>query len=158
MTPILLDKQAITIDELVAVARHRAPADLSSEGEGRVARTSSLINRWVAEGKVIYGITTGFGRFKDKVIPPDQVRELQLNLVRSHAVGVGPDLEEGCVRAMLVTRANTLAKGFSGVRPVQRPALRLLGPSTSTRTSTPRARASASASTKRSPVSSAWKM
>ena len=59
-----------------------------------------------------------FGRFKDKFIPPDQVAQLQLNLVRSHAAGVGPALDEATVRAMLLVRANTLALGYSGVRPI----------------------------------------
>src|SRR5690606_29119709 len=61
--------------------------------------------------------TTGFGRFKDRLISADEVRQLQLNLVRSHAVGVGPDLPEEVVRAMLLARANTLALGDSGARP-----------------------------------------
>jgi histidine ammonia-lyase len=71
----------------------------------------------VANGEVVYGITTGFGRFKDKIISAEEVKQLQVNLVRSHAVGVGPLLPERVVRAMLLVRANTLAKGYSGVRP-----------------------------------------
>ena len=67
---------------------------------------------------VAYGITTGCGRFKDKIISADDVRQLQINLVRSHAAGTGPILPEEVVRAMLVARANPLAKGVSGVRPI----------------------------------------
>jgi histidine ammonia-lyase len=74
------------------------------------------VDELVANGKVVYGITTGFGRFKDQVIGPEDTRLLQQNLVRSHAVGVGISLDERVVRAMLLARANTLAKGFSGVR------------------------------------------
>jgi len=66
---------------------------------------------------VVYGVTTGFGRFKDRVIPPDQARQLQRNLILSHSVGVGQPLDEGTVRAVMLIRANTLAKGFSGIRP-----------------------------------------
>jgi histidine ammonia-lyase len=75
------------------------------------------VDQFVANGDVVYGITTGFGRFKDKIIDAEQTRVLQQNLVRSHAVGVGPDLDERIVRAMLLVRANTLALGYSGVRP-----------------------------------------
>ena len=70
------------------------------------------------EGQIAYGITTGFGRFKDKFISADESLQLQLNLVRSHAAGTGPILPEPQVRAMLLARANTLAQGYSGVRPL----------------------------------------
>jgi len=83
-----------------------------------IQRSRSAVERLVAEGKVAYGITTGFGRFKDKIIPSDQVKQLQLNLVRSHAAGMGQLLDERTVRAMLLVRANTLALGYSGVRPL----------------------------------------
>ena len=72
--------------------------------------------RFLAEGRVVYGITTGFGAFKDKLIPPDQVAQLQRNIVMSHASGVGPPFETPVVRAMMLIRANTLAKGYSGIR------------------------------------------
>jgi len=72
----------------------------------------------VAAGEIAYGITTGFGAFKKKLIRPEQTAALQVNLLRSHAAGVGPLADEATVRAMLVVRANTLAKGFSGVRPL----------------------------------------
>jgi len=80
-------------------------------------RSRDAVDQIVREGRVAYGITTGFGRFKDKIISTDEVHELQLNLVRSHAAGVGPDLSREEVRAMLLIRANTLAIGRSGVRP-----------------------------------------
>ncbi|MEZ4560506.1 MAG: aromatic amino acid lyase [Caldilineaceae bacterium] len=76
------------------------------------------VEQLVADGRIAYGITTGFYRFKDRFIDPGQVAQLQLNLVRSHAAGVGPELDEATVRAMLLVRANTLALGLSGVRPV----------------------------------------
>lgn len=104
------------MDDVVAVANGRGvrldPAVLP-----RIERSRAAVEQLVAEGRVVYGITTGFGRFKDKIISADQVRQLQLNLVRSHAVGVGPELPETAVRAMLLVRANTLALGYSGVRP-----------------------------------------
>ena len=79
-------------------------------------RSREVVDRLVSEGRIAYGITTGFGRFKDKLISADQVAELQLNLIRSHAAGTGPELDEETVRAMLVIRANTLAMGYSGIR------------------------------------------
>ena len=115
-TPLLLSGKDLTLDDVVAVANGRSVA-LDAAAIPKLERSRAAVERLVAEGRVAYGITTGFGRFKDKIISPAQVKELQLNLVRSHAVGVGPLLDERTVRAMLLVRANTLAMGFSGVRP-----------------------------------------
>ena len=71
----------------------------------------------VTEGRIVYGITTGFGAFKDRLIPPEQTRELQRNIIMSHAVGVGEPFPTPVVRAMMLVRANALAKGHSGIRP-----------------------------------------
>ncbi|MFN2141871.1 MAG: histidine ammonia-lyase [Candidatus Promineifilaceae bacterium] len=116
MEPILINGQSLLVDDVVAVARGRRVA-LDPDCIPRMRRSREAVEQIVREGRVAYGITTGFGRFKDKIISADEVRELQLNLVRSHAAGVGPDLEEQEVRAMLLIRANTLAIGYSGVRP-----------------------------------------
>ena len=70
----------------------------------------------MARGQVVYGVTTGFGNFADVVIPVDRLRELQLNLIRSHAAGVGEPLGQAETRALMLLRANVLAKGYSGVR------------------------------------------
>ena len=115
--PLMISGTELKIDDVVAVAGGR-PVQLDEAVVPRLERTRAAVEALVARGEVAYGITTGFGHFKDKIIPPDQVRQLQQNLVRSHAVGVGPELPEAVVRAMLVVRANTLAMGFSGVRPV----------------------------------------
>lgn len=116
MIPLTLSHEQLTVDEVVAVANGRSvtldPAILP-----RIERARAAVDQLVERGEVVYGITTGFGRFKDKIISPDQVKQLQVNLVRSHAVGVGPDLPEKVVRAMLLVRASTLALGYSGVRP-----------------------------------------
>jgi histidine ammonia-lyase len=117
METLLINGNDLHVDDVIDVVRGR-PVGLDPAAIPAIQRSRAAVEQLVADGTVAYGVTTGFGRFKDKVIPPDQVRQLQLNLVRSHAVGVGPFLEEGCVRAMLLTRANTLAKGYSGVRPV----------------------------------------
>jgi histidine ammonia-lyase len=90
---------------------------LDPGARARVALSRAVVDAAVARGDVVYGVTTGFGNFADVVIPADRLRELQLNLVRSHAAGVGALLEEAETRALMVLRANVLAKGFSGVRP-----------------------------------------
>ncbi|MEM7116175.1 MAG: histidine ammonia-lyase [Chloroflexota bacterium] len=113
---ITISGQDLQIDDVVGVA-NGGKIRLAEAAIPKMERSRTAVNRLVADGKIAYGITTGFGRFKDKLISPDQVKQLQLNLVRSHAVGVGPLLDERTVRAMLLVRANTLAMGFSGVRP-----------------------------------------
>ncbi len=116
MTALMISGQDLAIDDVVAVAKGRAVA-LDLAALPKIERSRAAVTQLVAEGRIAYGITTGFGRFKDKLISRDQVKQLQLNLVRSHAVGVGPALDEEVVRAMLLVRANTLALGYSGVRP-----------------------------------------
>jgi len=116
MQPLIISGANLKIDDVVAVA-HGRPIALDPAAVPGMERSRAAVEQLVAEGRVVYGITTGFGRFKDRVISADEVRQLQLNLVRSHAVGVGPDLPEPVVRAMIVARANTLALGHSGVRP-----------------------------------------
>jgi histidine ammonia-lyase len=81
-----------------------------------MAASRKTVERAVERGDRVYGITTGFGRFADVAIPPDRLRELQQNLIRSHAAGVGEPLPDEAVRAMIVLRANALAAGMSGVR------------------------------------------
>ncbi len=116
MEPLKISGNDLEIDGVVDVARGRAVA-LDPAAVAGIERSQAAVERLVAEGKIAYGITTGFGRFKDKLISTDQAKQLQLNLVRSHAVGVGPPLSEQVVRAMMLVRANTLAKGYSGVHP-----------------------------------------
>lgn len=116
MDPLLVSGEDLRIDDVVAVAGGR-PVVLDPAAVPRMERSRAAVERLVAEGRAVYGITTGFGRFKDRLISADEVRQLQLNLVRSHAVGVGPDLPDDVVRAMMLARANTLAIGHSGARP-----------------------------------------
>ena len=106
----------LTIDEVVAVSKGR-PVAIHPDALPGMKRSREVVDRLVSEGRIAYGITTGFGRFKDKLISSEQVAELQLNLIRSHAAGAGPELDEETVRAMLIVRANTLAMGYSGIRP-----------------------------------------
>lgn len=119
MCQIMLDGEHLTIEDTIAAA-YAQPGELtvrlSAEAEGKVAHARRAVETFLADGRVVYGITTGFGAFKDRLIPPDQVRELQRNILMSHAVGVGPLFETPIVRAMMLIRANTLAKGYSGIR------------------------------------------
>ncbi len=116
MDVLTINGANLQVDDVVSVARGR-PVALDDAALPRLLRSRQAVEALVARGEIVYGITTGFGRFKDTIISADQTRQLQLNLVRSHAAGVGPALAESVVRAMLLVRANTLAMGYSGVRP-----------------------------------------
>lgn len=116
MNPLIISGSELKVDDVVAVANGRF-VELDPHALPKIKQSRAAVEELVANGDVVYGITTGFGRFKDKIISPAQVKQLQVNLVRSHAVGVGPDLPQEVVRAMLLVRANTLALGHSGVRP-----------------------------------------
>src|SRR5918992_3002785 len=116
MPPLPLTGRDLTIDNVVDVARGRRPVALDDDAAERMRASRAVIERLVAEGATVYGVTTGFGDLADVRIEPSQTADLQRNLVRSHAAGVGEPLADEVVRAMLVLRANALAVGFSGVR------------------------------------------
>jgi histidine ammonia-lyase len=107
----------LTLAELERVARGGAPAPLSAEASGRLARGRETVDAMVAEGAVVYGVTTGFGDLSSVRIDAADAAQLQLNLVRSHAIGVGEPLPDEIVRGMLLLLVNSLSKGHSGVRP-----------------------------------------
>jgi len=111
-----LDGETLTIEKVVATARGYAPVLLSPAARKRMQRSRRWVERAVKERNVVYGVTTGFGWFQNISIPPEKLRQLQRNLILSHCAGVGEPLEEEVVRAMLILRANALAKGFSGIR------------------------------------------
>jgi len=116
MEALLLDKENITIDDLVTVARSDRVVDVSAAGEARVARTSALIERWVREKRVIYGITTGFGALCNVIISEKDTQRLQENILMSHAAGVGDPLPDAEVRAIMALRVHDLCMGYSGCR------------------------------------------
>jgi histidine ammonia-lyase len=115
---VILTGADLTIAEVEAVARHGAPVALDIHARERMAEARAVVERLVAAGEVVYGITTGFGDLATTFIPPADARKLQANLLASHAVGMGPTLSRDVVRAMLLLRANTLALGHSGCRPL----------------------------------------
>ena len=117
-TPITLDGHSLSIADVVAVARHAAPVAIAPEALASVGASRRAVESAVARGDTIYGVNTGFGKLAHVRIKPDQVRDLQLNLIRSHASGVGEPLPVDAVRAMMLLRANVLLRGTSGVRAI----------------------------------------
>ncbi len=115
--PVTLDGHSLTIADVVAVARHRALVAIASAARQGIEASRRTVEEAVARGDTIYGVNTGFGKLAHVRIPPDRIRALQLNLIRSHASGVGEPLPVDGVRAMMLLRANVLARGTSGVRP-----------------------------------------
>ena len=114
---VTIDGSALTIDEVVAVAHGRATVACGPGLDSRMAASRELVVRVLDEDATVYGITTGFGALANTRIPTDRAVELQYDLLRSHASGVGPLLDRPLVRAMLLCRARTLSQGYSGVRP-----------------------------------------
>jgi histidine ammonia-lyase len=106
----------LTLEAVHEVAAERRPVLLSADARENVDRARAVVDEIVVSNKLAYAITTGVGKLSDVRIVGDQIRELQINLVRSHAVGVGEPLSAAETRAMMLLRANSLAKGFSGVR------------------------------------------
>lgn len=111
-----LTSRPLTIPDVIAVARHDAPVVLSDESRRRIARARSVVERATTDGEAHYGVNTGFGSLARKRIDSDDLRELQRNLVRSHAAGIGSPLPNDVVRAMMLLTAASLARGHSGVR------------------------------------------
>ncbi|HEV7797110.1 MAG TPA: histidine ammonia-lyase [Pyrinomonadaceae bacterium] len=110
--------QPLTLDQIVAVASGRETVKLSADARTRCQASRAIVEKIVAQNRTVYGVNTGFGKLSDVRIDPGQLRELQLNLVRSHSCGLGNPLSENEARAMLLLRANVLASGLSGARPV----------------------------------------
>jgi histidine ammonia-lyase len=115
--PVIVDGRGLDVGEVVRFARLGAAAALDPGAERRMAASRAVVEDCVASGEVRYGITTGFGKFADVVISPEDNAELQRNLIMSHACGVGESFPDEVVRAMALLRANALAVGYSGIRP-----------------------------------------
>jgi len=116
MDEIILGTDRIGIEDLVEIARGHRTAALSEGAVSAVMRSRALVEKWVREGKVIYGITTGLGALCQVGIPEKDTIALQRNTLRSHAVGVGEPLPEEVVRGTMAVRTNDLAKGYGGIR------------------------------------------
>lgn len=119
MQTIYLDGQSLTFEQVQAVAHGQANAprvEISDAAKKLVTRAADAVQTLLSRGTIAYGITTGFGAFKDRIIPPDQVELLQHNILVSHAVGVGNPFDIATTRAIMLIRANTLSRGHSGIR------------------------------------------
>jgi histidine ammonia-lyase len=114
---LLIDGDTLTIDDAYSVAVERRRVGLAPKARQRMLRTRKVVDDIVKSNAVVYGVNTGFGKLSEVAIPPQSLAELQVNLVRSHACGVGDKLPEREVRAMMLLRANVIAKGYSGARP-----------------------------------------
>lgn len=117
MSKIILDGETLRLEDVAAVAYDTTvEVEISADAWEKVRRAEQAVKLFIERGEVVYGVTTGFGAFKDHIISPDQVEQLQRNILMSHAVGVGEPLDEAATRSMMLIRANTLAKGHSGIR------------------------------------------
>ena len=116
MQTIMMGRKGMTLDDLVQVARNNARVALTPAAEERIARSWQLIARWVEEERSVYGVTTGFGALSDVAISKADTRQLQVNILKSHAVGVGQPLASEIVRAMMALRVKDFARGNAGVR------------------------------------------
>ena len=114
---LFVNGQKLTIEDIIDVARHGREVELSSDAMDNVERCRAWVDEVVEEGKLtIYGLNTGFGSLAEVSIPYDKIETLSRNMIMSHSAGVGPPLAEEVVRATMLIRANTLAKGYSGIK------------------------------------------
>src|SRR6185436_19588035 len=115
---IYLSGQPLSLKQIADVAYGREDVSLSDQARVRVNDARSVVEKIVAEGRTVYGVNTGFGKLSDVSIKSSELRELQLNLERCHSCGLGQPLSIPEARAMLLLRANVLATGISGARPL----------------------------------------
>ncbi|MGD1044131.1 MAG: histidine ammonia-lyase [Bacteroidota bacterium] len=112
----ILDGNRLTIPEVFDLANKTAYAKLSSTVKRKILQARKLVDQWTINGEKVYGVTTGFGEFANVRVKPEDIEQLQKNLIFSHAAGAGDPLPAEVVRAMMALRVNALAKGFSGIR------------------------------------------
>jgi histidine ammonia-lyase len=112
-----VDGHSLSLEQFIAVVRDRCAVEPTATALVEVRASRAAVERAVAAGRTLYGVTTGLGGLAETPVPPPQARELQRNLLRSHASGAGPPLPEEVVRGLLLLRLNSLAHGLSGVRP-----------------------------------------
>lgn len=116
MKKVLIDGNSLTLEDFIKVVRNGYKVGLTEDSIKRVEKSRLIVDKFVEEEKVVYGITTGFGSFSDVSITKDEAKDLQRNLIISHSCGVGELLDEEIVRGVMLLRANALSKGYSGIR------------------------------------------
>ena len=117
MSALQINGNDLSLDDLRQVVYERRPVELADAARRQVVAAREVVEKLLRENRVAYAINTGVGKLSDVHIEPAQNRQLQVNLIRSHSAGVGEPLSQEETRAMMLLRANSLAKGFSGVRP-----------------------------------------
>ena len=113
---IMIDGRSLTLAQIEAVARRGEKVSLTEEAKAAVCKARDYVEKKLSEGAVIYGLTTGFGKFSDRFIPADETAQLQRNLIISHSCGMGEPLPTETVRAAMLLRCNALSRGHSGIR------------------------------------------
>lgn len=113
---LIIDGESLRLEDIIKVAVEKESIELSSISKEKVEVSREYVNKIIENNEVVYGVTTGFGKFCNVNISSQDTRDLQVNLIRSHSAGVGEYLSEDVVRAMMLLRANALAKGYSGIR------------------------------------------
>jgi histidine ammonia-lyase len=116
MTTIQINGNMLTLDQIVKVARQGYKVELTKEAEERVIKSRDIVDEIVKNNKVVYGITTGFGKFSDVTISGEDCKALQRNLIISHSCGAGKAFSKEITRTIMLLRANALSKGYSGIR------------------------------------------
>ena len=117
MKEIIIGIDQMSLEDLVAIARKGARIRLAKESEKALLSTRKLVEKWVEQERIIYGVTTGFGALSEVKISKEETRQLQKNILMSHAAGVGDIMDEEAVRAVMALRIKDLARGHSGIRP-----------------------------------------
>ena len=113
---IVLDGNSLTIEQVISVSNFNTKVRLSNSSISTIKDSRNLVENIISSGDVVYGINTGFGALSNVTIPTYKLEDLQSNLIRSHACGLGEKMDPNSVLMMMIVRANSLAKGFSGAR------------------------------------------
>ncbi|WP_346916325.1 histidine ammonia-lyase [Clostridium sp.] len=116
MNKVIINGNDLRLEDIVNVARNNYQVEISEEAIKRVEKSRRIVDKIVEEDRVVYGITTGFGKFSDVSISGEDCKTLQRNLIISHACGFGNSLDTDIVRTIILLRANALSKGYSGIR------------------------------------------
>ncbi len=116
MYEVGIDGETLRLEDIVRVSREDAKVSIPEKVKNKVKRSRTVLEKIIRKNQVVYGVNTGFGALSNIVISPEEIKQLQSNLIRSHSAGVGESLDTEIVRALMLLRANTLAKGHSGIR------------------------------------------
>ena len=116
MQEIIIDGNTLTLEAVEQVALYNAPIRLSESSKEKVIKCRAYVDKIIESGEIVYGLNTGFGKFRTVIIPKENIAELQLNLIRSHSTSVGEPYSEVQTRAIMLLRIAVLAKGHSGIR------------------------------------------